>query len=163
MRNFVFFILLACLVSCGVKRKKVEKEVFIEKETDTLFVHTTDKITDTLRIEIPIYKTVKPECDSLLNSEIRNVLSRLSAKKSSGKNNYGVYYDKYHNQLVTYANLRAKYDSIKSKAKVIYRDRHIYEEKPVPYVPRLFKIFALIGFVGALYGGFRLLKLLKFI
>ena len=83
-------------------------------ETTQIFVNRNKAIIDSLKLVIGKYKTAKPECDSITNAAIADVLSRINSSKSSGDNKLGFYYDKLNQTLVAYGQIAETLDSIKS-------------------------------------------------
>ncbi|ATA94639.1 hypothetical protein CGC54_10010 [Capnocytophaga canimorsus] len=161
--RFLLFLLLAVwiigLSSCKSTQQTTQTT---EKQfvtiNDTIYIVKNQKITDTIFVSVPKVKTIKPECDSLINSELQNQLKRLQTKKKSGNNEYGFYYDAYKNVLVAYAQLDSTFTEYKSKhtdnQSTKTETKTIY--KTEKYVPFWVEILAWIGALSLAYFGFKI-------
>ncbi|MFK8297340.1 hypothetical protein ACI76O_05350 [Capnocytophaga cynodegmi] len=166
--RFLIVLLLAVwiigLLSCkSTQQTSQNTEKQIVTINDTIYIVKNQKITDTILVSVPKVKTIKPECDSLINSELQNQLKRLQTKKKSGSNEYGFYYDAYKNVLVAYAQLDSTFteykskhtdkQSTKSETKTIY--------KTEKYVPFWVKILAWIGGISVTYFGIKNYRIIR--
>lgn len=167
MKKLILIILLALLfVSCkiGQTTRHTEKHATERTKIDTLIISKTEKIKDTLFIQVPIVQTIDKNCDSLCQKELDKILLQLRSQKSSGGNKAGIYYDKLQKQLVLYNELQEQFDTYKSNNQKVIETKEIEinKEIPVPYVPKLVKILAGIGvFSLAILFLFLLLKSYK--
>ncbi|MFJ1491542.1 hypothetical protein [Capnocytophaga canis] len=163
--RFLLFLLLAVwiigLSSCKSTKQTLQKtEKQIVTINDTIYIVKNQRVTDTIFMSVPKVKTIKPECDSLINSELQNQLKRLQTKKKSGNNEYGFYYDEYKKTLTAYATL----DSTFTKYKSNHTDKQsTYTEtitiyKTEKYIPFGVKILAWIGAISLIYIGFKIKK-----
>lgn len=133
---FVFLTVIAVCTSCkSVQTPVVETLKTVEKNnlTDTtkILVNRNKAIVDSLKIVIGKYKTAKPDCDSITNAAITDVLSRINSNKSSGDNRLGFYYDKLNQTLVAYGQIAETLESIKSSKSVQKEYYNINHTKPI--------------------------------
>lgn len=154
-------LLTGCKSSQPVATKTIEnikKEVFqSNKEKETI---KNQAIIDSLKILIGKVKTSRPECDSITNAKIIELLQRLNTKKQSGNNSFGIYFDELKNELVAYANIAETQNQ-----KIIELQNHLIEEKqknqqvkPVKYIPPHLQKLAAIGVIALLYLLYKILK-----
>lgn len=117
-------------------------------------------IIDSLKISIGEIKTSKPECDSITQAAIKELLNRLNTKKISGNNSFGAYYDTLKNEIVMYANIAATQDEkIKElEWKLSRKEQTTKENKPVKYIPKEVKVLAFFGLLLLLYFLYKILK-----
>jgi hypothetical protein len=101
--------LIACLAIVvllfGCASKPIENthtiERIIEHKSDSVSSTQVNKaILDSLIIQIAKVKTAKPECDSITQATLDQVLRQLNSRKKSGDNEAGIYFDELKNQLV---------------------------------------------------------------
>ena len=157
MKNIFFFIILLCsMFILGCRTYKAEKQSTdtIQKTTDTIWVDRTLPIHDTLYIPITPPHTGNNQCDTLCQQQLQQLLARLNTTKHSGQNNYGIYYDKYRQQLILYQNLQQQLNTYKSHNQQIQTS--LYKMQPVPYVPTWIKILAGIGILVVIYICYRI-------
>ena len=121
---------------------------------DTLIITHTLPIHDTLYIPIAPPHTGNNQCDTLCQQQLQQLLERLNTTKHSGQNNYGIYYDKYRQQLILYQNLQQQLNTYKSHNQQIHTS--LYKMQPVPYVPTWIKILAGIGILVVIYICYRI-------
>jgi len=124
----MLIILLASsvfLISCKAKQQQpdTDKTVFIQKDTSS-HIKITDNnkaIIDSLLIAIGKIKTAKPECDSLAQVAVENVLRTMNIQKQSGDNGYKIKYNELLKRLEVIIKIGATKTEItkdfKSKAK----------------------------------------------
>ena len=160
----LFICLSVVVVGCKAKpiistnNKETEKtsEIIKEKTTDNNLA-----VIDSLKILIQRVKTSKPECDSITNAKIDELLLQINSKKISGENSFGVYYDKLKKELIAYANLGATKTEITSNHN--YKTETLKEisvkEIPVKYIPKWIQILAYIGAGAIVFGVFKLVKI----
>ncbi|GIZ16628.1 hypothetical protein RCZ15_22430 [Capnocytophaga catalasegens] len=136
-------------ISCkiGQTTRHFEKHATEHTKTDTLIISKTEKIKDTLFIQVPVVQTTNKDCDTLCQKELHKILSQLRSRKNSGANKAGIYYDKLQKQIVLYNELQAQFDTYKSNNhKVIEtKEVEINKEIPVPYIPKFIKFLAWCG------------------
>lgn len=139
------------VVSCKAKKQPETThtiERIIEMRNDTISQKEISKaITDSLFLKIQEIKSSKPECDSIINAEIKKLLQQIASKKQSGDNQLGFYYDELNNMLVAYGSIS---ESINEKLKILEslkdkeKDKKVVEI-PVEYIPKWVKYLAWIG------------------
>ena len=139
MKNIFFLIILLCSMFLGCRTYKAEKQSTdtVQKTTDTIWVDRT----------LPVH-------DTLCQQQLQQLLERLNTTKHSGQNNYGIYYDKYRQQLILYQNLQQQLNTYKSHNQQIQTS--LYKMQPVPYVPTWIKILAAIGILVVIYICYRI-------
>ncbi len=134
-----WFIFLAILLFFSCKSKQIvhEKEtqkqiVFIVKDS-TKTIEKSLEIQDSLILVIGDLITGKKQCDSLCTVQMNNLLSKLNAKKTSGKNEFGVFYDKKTKSIKAYANVgQTKTETTtKNETIVASQTKDVHKEVPV--------------------------------
>ena len=137
-------------------------------ETEKTYEITTDKVTnnnleikDSLKILIQNVRSAVPECDSITNAKIDELLAQINLRKTSGGNSFGIYYDKLRKELIAYTKLGATKTEVTSNHN--YKTEILKEvsvkEIPVRYVPKWIQILAYIGAGAIAYGVFRIVKI----
>ena len=119
------------LVGCKAKQQQpdVDKTVFIQKDSSSHVKNTeiNKAVMDSWYLYIRQMKTAKPECDSITQAALENVLRSMHVKKESGDNGYELKY----NQLLKRLELVIKMGATKNettkdfKIKTKYHDRFI--------------------------------------
>ena len=135
---FLFFILFQ---SCAAK--PIDNIHTIERtndhKIDTVKLTEINKaILDTLIIKVAKVKTAKPECDSIAQATIDQLLKQLNTSKKSGYNDAKVYYDSILKQIVVAIKVgqtENKSTAIKESDKIIEKDKKIItiREKYIPF------------------------------
>ena len=99
MKTLYFFLVLT-ICSCRaakVVKKSVKETIATEKKEvkkDSISVIAINKpINDVLTIPVVKSNTNNKARDSVINTKVDEILSRLNTAKKSGKNNYKLYYD----------------------------------------------------------------------
>ena len=128
---------------------------------DTLIITRTLPIHDTLYIPIVPPHTGNNQCDTLCQQQLQQLLERLNTTKHSGQNNYGIYYDKYRQQLILYQNLQQQLSQYQTHTTQTHTTTHTTQQIPVPYTPQWLKILATIGTITIAYLIFRLVRLVR--
>ena len=97
MKNILLSLLLSLLaVACkSVKETQQSQEVTQRTRIDSIFVEKQVPVRDTVYINIPEIRTIKPECDSLCNEEVRKIMQQISVNRQQGEDSQGVYYNRY--------------------------------------------------------------------
>ena len=147
MKNIFFLIILLCsmfIIGCRTYKAEKQSTDTVQKTTDTIWIDRTLPVHDTLYIPITPPHTGNNQCDTLCQQQLQQLLARLNTTKHSGQNNYGIYYDKYRQQLNTY----------KSHNQQIQTS--LYKMQPVLYVPTWIKILAGIGILVVIYICYRI-------
>ncbi len=113
---FGFLLILLLMSSCKskqvVENSSVQKHYKFEFDSSLVKVTRTLGTIDSLFYFVPRIKLIKPECDSICQEKIDEILSNMNSKKVNGNNSSGFYYDKYKKMLVAYSNLKGSTDSI---------------------------------------------------
>lgn len=185
--GFILFLLaISYFASCSrkiVKQTEATTEKIVEKIVDSsqsillkeksIELQKTQASVDSLKFAIGLIRTGNKDCDSVCNIQVKQMLSAINLNRKSGNNTSGIYYDKAKDLLVLYnkqgesINLITKQkDSLKT---VLYHlenkqlDNTYLSTKdiPVPFVPLVYKIFALIGLTTAIFLGFKLFFFIK--
>lgn len=163
----VFFISIAFLVtilinSCASKpvQNTHTIERIIEHRTDSVkTTHVNAAILDSLIIQVAKVKTAKPECDSITQATLDQVLKQLNTSKKSGYNEAKIYYDDLLKQIIvilkqaetkTENTATKKIDTDTSKLKEIIK---------VKYIPWWVKWLAWWGFATLLYIAWRISRI----
>mgnify|MGYP006204457503 CR=1 FL=1 len=137
-------------------------EKTIETKIDSVSTIKISKaIQDSLLIKINEIRTAKPECDSITNAEIKNVLQRLNNVKKSGNNEFGVFYDQIKNEVVIYANIKEQIerDTAVLKAMLSEFKEMKQETKIVEVYPKWLVILAILGGLFIIFLGWRFSKI----
>lgn len=121
---FLLILFLITSASCGsVAKNKDAKEIDTQSSIATSDSTKTkivirEALNDSLKVKIGEIRTAKPECDSVCQVKIDEILSQIDSKKSSSKSELGFLYDKYKKTLIAYGKIQQSYDSIHSSSKV---------------------------------------------
>lgn len=171
----VLFFMLFC-TSCKSKALQntqiIEKENTIKNDSVTTILNNQDKTTkietnkeilDSLFVPVSEIKTNKLECDSLVNVEVQKALKKLTTKKISGSNEYGLYYDEINKKLVFYVkvgetkNTTFEDVTIKDKSSKVNKSTDKKESDKqvkqvfIKYIPKWIQVLACIGFLFIAY------------
>lgn len=159
-----FFCITATLQGCAAKplQQTHTIERIIELSNDS--VKTTNinaAILDSLIIQVAKVKTVKPECDSITQATLDQVLKQLNASKKSGGNEAKVYYDDLLKQIIVILKQR---ETKTEKTDIRKTDKDSSKEKeiikvPVKYIPWWVKWLAYWGFSCLLYLAWRISRI----
>ncbi|WP_337967190.1 hypothetical protein [uncultured Flavobacterium sp.] len=161
-----FILLLSwslVFVLSGCSSKKPDPvhtiERSVEHKTDS--VKTTEinqAILDSLIVKVGKVKTAKPECDSITQATLDQVLRQLNSYKKSGSNEASVRYDEALKQIVVLLKQAETKSQITSVNKVEKEKEK--EVEPIvireKYIPAWVKIFAFIGGLAILFLGWRI-------
>ena len=163
----ILLISLSLIVSC--KAKQPIKEVTIQNTDrfDSVFEYkTVDRnlaIIDSLTMALGKVKTIKPECDTVCQIALDNILGQLNIKKQSGVNSYSIKYDKDSNTIYIAAKVGETKTSISFKDRYIRIIKTLYVSKEIPVERKLPKWQLWLMIAGAASIGFHSFKLLTFI
>lgn len=158
----LFLSAFMTLVSCG-SGKPIQNthtiERIIEQKTDSIKTTEVSKaILDSLIIKVAKVKTSKPECDSITQATLDQVLRQLNTYKKSGDNETGVQYDEKLNRLVLWLKQAesknqnsATSKSVNDKAKEVLPPVIV----KVKFIPFWVKILAWIGGITLAFLGWR--------
>ncbi|MEO8239237.1 MAG: hypothetical protein ABI576_14120 [Flavobacterium sp.] len=160
----ILFVLGVLFKSCAPKpiQSTHTIERIIEHHTDSIKTTVVNKaIIDSLMIQIAKVKTAKPECDSITQATVDQLLSQLNNRKKSGDNEAGIYYDKLKKMLVIWQKMAQTQNETlatnKEKTDIKTDDKIV--EVPVKYIPLWVKILAWIGFGFLLYAVWRIARI----
>jgi hypothetical protein len=168
LKVFVTFItcFAIAILLFGCASKPIESthtiERIIEHKTDS--VKTTQvnaAILDSLVIKIAKVKTSKPECDSITQATLDQVLKQLNSYKKSGSNEAKIYYDDLLKQIVVLlkqAETKTENTATKKTDKDIGKEKEIVKV-PVKYIPWWVKWLAYLGAVTLLYIAYRISRI----
>lgn len=165
--GFILFVALSVVVS-SCKAKPVKEihtiEKTIEKQKDSTSVtEISNAIIDSLKVKIAEIKTAKPECDSITNANIQELLSQIETSKTSGNNEIGFYYDQIKKMLVAYAKTGQstnKETNTNNVNKEIEKDIQI-KQIPVRYTPNWIKWLAGFGALFIIFLAWRFSKIFR--
>lgn len=159
------FIFVMSVFGCA--SKPIENthtiERIIEHRTDS--VKTTQvnaAILDSLIIQIAKVKTAKPECDSITQATLDQVLKQLNTSKKSGNNEAKIYYDDFLKELVIIlkqAETKTENTATIKKDTATSKDKEIVKV-PVKYIPWWVKCLAYWGAVCLLYLAWKIYSIL---
>ena len=157
----ILIIIALLLSACRTQTSASLISSSAHRQIDTLLITRTLALHDTLYIPLPAVHTGSAPCDSLCQQQLTDALSRLATAKHSSGNSYGIYYDKYRQQLVLYQQLQEQLNS-RQRSTVSTQQTVVQTQKiPVPYTPLYTKILAGIGVAAVGYLIFRISKLIK--
>lgn len=155
------------LISCKAKVLPPDTQTEISKEKDSSsHVKTIDNnksIIDSLSIVIGQIKTAKPECDSVTQVAIDNLLRTLNTSKQSGDNSYKIKY----NELLKRLDLIVKIGATKNQATTNYKSKNVFYNrfitKTITVKAPLPKWQLYLMIIGSVAIGFVLFKLVLLI
>ncbi len=153
--------LIASLHGCAPKPRENTHTIerIVEHGTDSVNNTKISKaILDSLVIQLAKVKTAKPDCDSITQATLNQVLSQLNSRKKSGDNEAGIKYDEKLKQIIAWLK------TAESKTEKVYINRYFNITKkekqivkvPVKYTPWWVKSLAFIGFLTLLWIGWRI-------
>ena len=168
LKVFVTFItcLAIAILLFGCASKPIESthtiERIIEHKTDSMRSTEVNKaILDSLIIQVGKVATAKPECDSITQATLDQVLRQLNSRKKSGDNEAGIYYDQFLRKIVAYlkvAETKNENTATKKTDKDIGKEKEIVKV-PVKYIPWWVKYLAYLGAATLLYGAYRISRI----
>lgn len=154
---FAFLLLVLIFTSCKSKQNTTstseEKQKFVfasEIKSSQLQIKSL-AINDYIKMGVPylITGSTDKNCDSLCNAKKEEWLRSIKTEKQSGNNGYNVGYNEQTKELEfnirigeTVSTYRDSIRDLKSQIE-FYKNKTV--EVPVPYVPKVYKIFAGIG------------------
>ncbi|RKR11123.1 hypothetical protein C8C83_2821 [Flavobacterium sp. 90] len=149
--------LLCCSSKKTIPTRTIER--IIEHKTDS--VKTTEinrAILDSLIVKVAKVKTAKPECDSITQATLDQVLRQLNSYKKSGSNEASVRYDEALKQIV----VLLKQAETKSQITSVNKEDKEKEKEIEPivirekYIPKWVKILAFIGGLAIVFLAWRI-------
>jgi uncharacterized FlaG/YvyC family protein len=159
-----FFAFVMFLHGCASKpvQNTHTIERIIEHRTDS--VKTTQvnaAILDSLIIQVAKVKTAKPECDSITQATLDQVLKQLNTSKKSGYNEAKIYYDDLLKQIIVslkQAETKTENTATKKIDTDNSKDKEIVKVE-VKYIPWWVKCLAYWGFATLLYVAWRISRI----
>lgn len=153
---------LGCILFCCSSKKTNPThtiERIVEHKTDSIKTTEINRaILDSLIVKVTKVKTAKPECDSITQATLDQVLRQLNSYKKSGSNEASVRYDETLKQIVVLlkqAETKSQITSVnkleKEKEKEV--EPIVIREK---YIPKWVKILAFMGGLAILFLGWRI-------
>ena len=145
-------VFMLTLLMNGCASKPLEKTHTIERvvtyKSDSLKVTVVNQaVLDSLFIQVSKVKTLKPECDSITQITLDQLLVQLNSKKKSGENAMGIYYDTIKKMIVGWQKM-AKTQNEKSASNKTTNAKAIEKESvevAVKFIPFWVKILAILG------------------
>ena len=119
------------LISCKAKQLQPDTHTEISKQKDSTshiqIIDNNKAIIDSLSIVIGQIKTAKPECDSVTQVAIDNLLRTLNTSKQSGENGYKIKYNELLKRLELVIKIGATKNEVTKdfKLKDVFYDRFI--------------------------------------
>lgn len=170
MKN-IFIIIVACamLFSCRSRQPILQNAI-----KETLIVHDTVVVThsktinqaiiDSVNFFIAKIKTQRPECDSITQIAINNLLQSINQQRQSGNNGYSLKYDELNKKLQLLISIGATHsqsnDSIKTKTVVKTNTKTVEVAVQKPLLP-IQKFLIIAGIIGVLIPIVKLLFLIR--
>lgn len=160
----VVFALSLLFKSCATKPIESTHTIerIIEHHTDSVKTTAINKaIIDSLIIQIAKVKTAKPECDSITQATIDQLLKQLNSRKKSGDNEVGIYYDDLKKAIITWnkiAQTQSVNTAVNNQNITANTEKEIVKV-PVKYIPLWVKILAWIGFGFLVYAVWRIARI----
>lgn len=140
------------IMTVGCKARAIETTDIKEVKTTTEIAKDKEvvknlAIIDSLKMLIAKVKTSRPECDSITNAKIDELLSQINSQKTSGNNAFGVYYDKLKRELIAYAKIG---ETASDKTNIIYNKDKVFTQTvtkniPTKYIPKWVQYLAYLG------------------
>lgn len=164
----LFIISSMVFTSCSSAKKMKQENILLKSEIqkrDSIKSTVINKaIEDKLITPITQSRTGNVVFDSLVNTKVDEILSKLNTSKNSGDNNYKLIYDKFKKQLEFYAQIaQTKNENTAVKDEKI---KTIIQVKKIPVVvekplSKLEKFLMGLGILALLYIGFKIIALIR--
>lgn len=157
---FLFTMINGCASKQTQSTHTIER--IIEHRMDS--VKTTQinaAIVDSLVIKIAKVKTAKPECDSITQATLDQVLKQLNTSKKSGYNEAKIYYDDILHQIILIlkqGETKTEHTHTKIADTDTSRAREIIKI-PVKYIPWWVKYLAYLGAATLLYLAYKISRI----
>lgn len=170
MKKIVMIILLfALLFSCKSRQPILQNAI-----KDTLLIHDAvvvnhnktinSALVDSINFFISKIKTQKPECDSITQAAIDNLLQNINQQRQSGDNGYSLKYDELNRKLQLLISIGAtknqSTDSVKTKTVVKTQTKTVEIAVDKPLLP-IQKFLIIAGIVGILIPLVKVLFLIR--
>jgi PBP1b-binding outer membrane lipoprotein LpoB len=159
-------VFMLTLLMNGCASKPLEKTHTIERvvtyKADSLKVTVVNQaVLDSLFIQVSKVKTLKPECDSITQMTLDQLLVQLNSKKKSGDNAMGIYYDTIKKMIVGWQKmaktLNENSTSNKTTNAIAIEKESV--EIPVKFIPFWVKILAVLGGISVVLVVWRVVKI----
>lgn len=127
----ILFVASVFLISCKSKQQQPDVNIEVSKEKDssshTKNTEINKAIMDKWLLYIGQIKTAKPECDSITQAALENVLRSMNVNKQSGDNSYQFKYNQLLKRLELIIKIGATKNEITKdfKIKETFNDRFI--------------------------------------
>ena len=150
---FLFFTLFQGCAAKPIENKHTIERI-VDRKTDTVkLIEINQAIDDVLIVKVAKVKTAKPECDSITQATLDQVLKQLNTSKKSGYNEAKLYYDSILKQIVVGIKVgKTENNSLTIKAATTIQEK---EKQVVPirvkYVPFWAKFLSLWGGISFCY------------
>lgn len=149
-----FFLLTGCSSAKKIKQENVLIKTELQKKDSIIKAVINQAIDDKMIAPIVQSQTGNAVFDSLVNTKVDEILSKLNTSKNSGDNSYQLFYDKLKKQLEFYAKIaqtKNESTSVKSEnARIIIKKEKVpvMVEKPLS---KLEKFLIGLGILALLY------------
>jgi exopolysaccharide biosynthesis protein len=163
--TFIAFLAITILLF-GCASKPIASthtiERIIEHKTDSVrSTQVNAAILDSLITKIAKVKTAKPECDSITQAALDQVLKQLNSRKKSGNNEAGIYYDELKSQIIAWQKIAETYSEklATNKEKIYIKGDKQIVNVPVKYIPWWVEYLAYLGAATLLYVAYRISRI----
>lgn len=156
-----FIALFSMFSSCASKAPTNTHTIerIVEHKTDSVkFLQVNQGIMDSLFLKIAKVRTAKPECDSITQVAVNQILRQLNSRKKSGDNEMGIYFDELKNQIIAWQKIvqtQNEKTSVNKQATTVNAEREIVQV-PVKFIPFWAKALAVVGGITIVYLGYRI-------
>ena len=162
--NILAIILCFLFNRCAAKpvQNTHTVEHIVQHKKDSVKVTTINKaILDSLIIQVAKVKTIKPECDSITQATLDQVLRQLNTRKKSGDNETGIYYNELKKLLVAWQKVgETSNEKITTNKATSDKSKEVEKVKiPVKYIPAWVKYLAYLGVAFILFLAWRISKI----
>lgn len=164
----LFIISIMVFTSCSSAKKLKQENTLlkneIQKRDSIKSTFINQAIDDKLVTPIVQSQTGNVVFDSLVNTKVDEILSKLNTSKNSGDNGYKLIYDKLKKQLEFYAQIaQTKNENTavkdeKVKTIIQFKKIPVVVEKPLT---KLEKFLMVLGILALLYIGFKIVALIR--
>lgn len=159
-----FGLLTGCSSARKLKQENTTIKNEVQKKDSTKNVVINQAIDDKLITPIVQSQTGNAVFDSLVNTKVDEILSKLNTSKNSGDNSYKLIYDRLTKQLEFYAKIaQTKNENTAVKNE---NTKTIIQVKKIPVVvekplSKLEKFFIGLGILTLVYIGFKVIGFIR--
>jgi len=164
IKHFIFWFsipLTLLAMALAVSSCESQKPIIQKKSTvniDSLFTALTKlteinrEVNDKTSIYLPDVNTGNPDCDSICNAKMREMLITVNRQIESGDNKYQLLYNQYTKTLDVLTKMASTQDTQteKEESKTKIKEVEVVTEIPVPFVPKFIKYSAWFGWFSAI-------------